>query len=294
MSTGPIDQNKPQIVRERIESSKCPDESASKTVGKHSGRTVLSGEQRGKLELGQPRDKMDCRQLANNKDFSNTVINSQNQKYLQRQDSGFNEKMSDAELSELDEIRLLDQVDYSDADSAYDSDLEESGRSERGDDDSEEGDNDHDESTMLAGFNRKNALRFAVVLSPGEIELLKKNVTQQDIEFFIAKSDGLKGDFFHTGDYLVEHVDETCRKIQQSFVRHSDVSLNAGQLVFWWNLSCKNIQDHLRWCKDVELKRLDATFIKRARKLKTLQSKKYGMHLKFMDSNNISVFHHTN
>ena len=277
MPTQPISQNN-HTANERLGSG--PDlDGSQKTKGKYSGRTVASVEGNGSPGLSHQKAETERAELI---DYKMPPNDSFGRNDVKRLDSGFESSISDTELNESIELLSLDGIDSSNSTSVSECEPEESDRS--GEEGSDSGSDDDQSVTSM--MRRKNALRFAVVLTTREIELLKRKVLRGDVDYFVECFDGLKGDFFHTGDYLVEHIDELYLKLQKRFVRYSEVSIHAGQLVFWWNLLCKEAQSHLLWCERVELELLPPDFIQSVGKRQKLEKRRSVLHREYLDRNN--------
>ncbi len=279
MPTQPVSQNN-HTANERLGNGSDPDGS-QKTKGKYSGRSVASDEGFGSPGLSHQKAETDRAELIDDKMPLNDSFGRNN---IKRLDSGFESSISDTELNESIELLSLDSIDSSDSDSFSECEPEESDRSgEDGSDSESEGEDDQSVTSLM---RRKNALRFSVLLTTREIELLKRKVLRNDVDYFVKCFDELKGDFFHTGDYLVEHIDELYLKLQKRFVRYSEVSIHAGQLVFWWNLLCKEAQGHLLWCERVELELLSPDFIQSVGKRKKLEKRRSVLFREYLDKDN--------
>ncbi len=285
MPTQPINQNNNHGASDRLESRNDPDSAPQKTTGKYSGRTVVSDDRVGSPELSHTKADIDRSELMSNRELLSTVNDSFGCNDVKRPDSGFESDISDNDLNDSLEFLPSSGRNSSESDSFCDSDLGESDSTE-GDEGNSESGGESDHPAMTSGISRKNALRFAVVLNLNEIEVLKCRVMREDVDYFVKCFDGLKGDFFHTGDYLVEHVAELTLKIQKRFVRFSDVSIHAGQLVFWWNLLCKEAQSHLIWGERVELELLEPSFIKGIEKRKKLEKRRFELYAEHLDKDN--------
>ncbi|USE39370.1 hypothetical protein [Endozoicomonas sp. SCSIO W0465] len=251
-------------------------DAAKNTEGKYSGRKVISDTSDGSLQRSHQKAESGDGELTKSKSRSDDTFEPE-RKALSRYDSGFGGSVSESDVDESITLLPPDSTDSSDS-------VWQESDSSGGEECYTESIRDHG-GRRLAGnsdIQRKDALRFAVVLNANEMEVLKHQIVADDIDYFMKCFDELKGDFFHTGDYLVEHIDGLYLKIQKRFVRFSDVSTHSGQLVFWWNLLCKEAQNHLRWCGGVELKPLDSRFIQSVEKRKRFEqtrSKLYAVYL---------------
>lgn len=109
------------------------------------------------------------------------------------------------------------------------------------------------------------------LLDAHDLAMLRDLLPPQDIKVFAGQFAGLKGDFFHVGDYLVEHVNELVGKIRQRHLHERNVSNGVEPLVSLWNCLCSAALNHLLWSRDVTLAPLTREFKANVGKCQHLQ-----------------------
>lgn len=112
------------------------------------------------------------------------------------------------------------------------------------------------------------------LLDTHHLAMLKDLLPPQDITMFAGQFAGLKGDFFHVGDYLVEHVNVLVGKIQQRHLHERNVSDGVEPLVSLWNCLCSSALNHLLWSRDVTLTPLTREFKAKVDKCQSLQQER--------------------
>ncbi len=119
-------------------------------------------------------------------------------------------------------------------------------------------------------------------LSVSELKVLREALAPDDVKLFAERFTQLKGDFFHVGDYLVEHINELVEKIPHRQLGERDVSSSVRSLVLLWNCICTSARDHLFWSRDVKLTPLTPQLkaaVDKCRRLEQKRSKRCGEYL---------------
>ena len=119
-------------------------------------------------------------------------------------------------------------------------------------------------------------------LSTGDLNALREALAPDDVKLFAEQFTRLKGDFFHVGDYLVEHINELAEKIPHRQLGERDVSSGVRSLVLLWNCVCTSARNHLFWSRDVKLTPLTPQLkaaVDKCRRLEQKRSKHCGEYL---------------
>ena len=127
------------------------------------------------------------------------------------------------------------------------------------------------------------------LLDVHDLAMLGDLLSPQDIKVFAGQFAGLKGDFFHIGDYLVEHVNVLVGKIQQRHLHESNVSNEVEPLVSLWNCLCSAALNHLLWSRDITLTPLVPEFKAKVDKCQRLQKERSKLVGQYLASRSNSV-----